>query len=297
MLTIEYEQSLVETAVFLAVRRDERLECELHQAVDQLYEIPDEELRQREFVPVFRDFFTKLGFDRLIAGLVAERPLVGELVDRCVVREAARKKAQSAELLVQSDKGGEEHGSKTLVIQLCPQSFIESEQFVPLMRRELLHVADMLDERFGYLRETFSGQPSRQNLQRDRYRVLWDIYVEGRLEREQVGMKPERERLKRAFGRVFADRIAGDGGGVFQRVFDASSLAHRDLMDWARDPSLLFDSPLGTGEVAAGSQCADSMEKTMCTSALWHQLRSRSLASTLLDTKSTDHDRRLRKKD
>ena len=122
MLTIEYEQSLVETAVFLAVRRDERLECALHQVVDQLYEIPDEELRQREFVPVFRDFFTKLRFDRLIAKLLAERPMIGELVDRCVVREAARRRAQSAELFVQGDKGGEERGGKTLVIQLCPQS-------------------------------------------------------------------------------------------------------------------------------------------------------------------------------
>ncbi len=267
MLTIEYEQSLVETAVFLAVRRDERLECELHQAVDPLYKIPDEELRQREFVPVFRDFFTKLRFDRLISGLLAERPLIGELVDRCVVREAARRKAQSAELLVQSDKVGEERGGQTLVIQLCPQSFIETGRFITLMRRELLHVADMLDERFAYLRETFSGEPSRQNLQRDRYRVLWDIYVEGRLERERFGVKREKERLERAFGRVFANGTAGPDGGVFARVFDAPLLTHRHFMEWAREPALLFDSPLGIGEVPARSQCADPMEKRSCTSA------------------------------
>ena len=34
-----------------------------------------------------------------------------------------------------------------------------------------------LDERFGYLRETFAGDPSWQNLQRNRYRVLWDTYL------------------------------------------------------------------------------------------------------------------------
>lgn len=258
MLTIQYEQSLVETAVFLAVRSDARLECELHQAVDRLYEIPDEELRQREFVPVFRDFFTKLGFDRLIAGLLAERPQISELVDRCVVREAARRKSESAELLVQGDQDGQELGGKTLVFQLCPQSFIETDRLVPLMRRELLHVADMLDQRFGYLREAFPGEPSRQNLQRDRYRVLWDIYVEGRLERERVGGNGEKGRLERAFGRVFANRTAGTDGGVFRRLFDAPSLTHRNFMDWARAPDLLFDSLPDSSEFYAVTASANT---------------------------------------
>ncbi|MFQ5352811.1 MAG: hypothetical protein ACE5F9_00535 [Phycisphaerae bacterium] len=235
MFTIEYEQFLVEMVVFLAVRSDERLECELHQATDRLYEITDEELRQREFVPVFRDFFTKLRLDRLIAGLLAERPLIGKLVDACVVREAARSKAQSAELFIQDDVGSEERGSKTLVIQACPQSFIDSERFVPLMRRELLHVADMLDERFGYQRETFCGELARQNLQRDRYRVFWDIYVEGRLARERLSTKSEEERCKQAFCRVFDSGGENKNDDAFRRVFDAESLTHRQLMDWARE--------------------------------------------------------------
>lgn len=261
MVAIEYEQSLVETTVFLAVRHDERLECELHQVVDRLYEIPDEELRQREFVPVFREFFTKLGFDRLIAGLLAERPMVGELVDRCVVREAPRKKAQSAELLVQDKRGGGERARRTLVIQICPQSFLDTGgtaasnplrgRIIPLIRRELLHVADMLDERFGYVRETFSGDPSQQNLHRDRYRVLWDTYVAGRLERENFGITAEKERLERSFGRVFANTDAGISSDVFAGVFDAPSLTHRNLMDWSSEPSLLIDSSPGSTEVAA----------------------------------------------
>ncbi len=242
MLTIEYEQSLIETTVFLAVRNDDRLECELHRVVDRLYDIQDEETRQREFVPVFRDFFMNLGFDKLITELLSQRPLIGELVDRCVVREAARSKDQSAELLVQCDIGIEERGSKTLVIQLCPLSFIETTRFIPMMRRELLHVADMLDERFGYLRETFSGVPSRQNLQRDRYSVLWNIYVESRLERERFGVEREKQRLEQAFDRVFANGDAKTNSSAFARICDAPSLTHRDFMAWACEPSLLFDA-------------------------------------------------------
>lgn len=242
MLTIEYEQSLVETAVFLAVRNDAPLECELHQSVDRLYEIPDEEIRQREFVPVYRDFFTKLKLDQLVSGLLAERPLIGEVVEKCVVREAAKKKAESAELLVRKDLPSNGGSGRTLVIQICPQSFLDSERFIPLMRRELLHVADMLDDQFGYSREGFSGEPSRQNLQRDRYRILWDVYVEGRLEREQFGVGGKREGLEQAFGRVFANHTAGTDSGIFSRLFDAASLTHRSFMDWAREPNLLADS-------------------------------------------------------
>jgi hypothetical protein len=263
MLTIEYEQSLVETTVFLAVRNNERLECDLHQVIDRLYEIPDEELMQREFVPVFREFFTKLRFDRLVAELLAERPLVGEFVDRCVVREAPRKKAQSAELLVQGNNSDDGRAARTLVIQICPQSFIDTGdtavsdplrgRLVTLMRRELLHVADMLDERFGYVREVFSGEPSRQNLHRDRYRVLWDTYVAGRLEREKFGVNEEKERLERAFGRVFANHAAGIDAGVFARIFDAPSLTHRNFMEWSREPNLLCDSLPDASQVPANT--------------------------------------------
>lgn len=236
MLTIEYEQSLVETAVFLAVRRDEKLECEFHLAIDPLYEIPDAELRQREFGPVFRAFFTRLGLDRVIAGLTAERLLIGEHVGRCIVREAPRARAESAELFVRKTENGEPATNRTLVIQACPPSLIDSERFVHRMRRELLHVADMLDDRFGYERVTFSGEPSRQNLMRDRYRVLWDVYVEGRLRREGLGANPKTARLRQAFDKVFAHAPLPSQDGAFARVLDAPALTHRMLLEWAKNP-------------------------------------------------------------
>lgn len=272
MMTIEYEQSLVETAVFLGVREDESQECAFHLAIDPLYEIPDAELRQQEFAPVYRDFFSKLGFDQLVAGLLAERPAVGEGVDRCVVREAARQKAESAELLVQEPVSGDGCPRRTLVIQICPQSFLDSERFVSSMRRELLHVADMLDEAFGYEREAFPGPLSRQSLQRDRYGVLWDIYVEGRLDGEGWGESRAKERLQQAFVRVFENDVAQADVDVFRRLFDAPSLTHRCFMDWAREPNLLFGSSRDSREAAGTSTCADSTRGAACGSVSQSEL-------------------------
>ncbi|MFQ5489977.1 MAG: hypothetical protein ACE5GE_04580, partial [Phycisphaerae bacterium] len=155
----------------------------------------------------------------------------------------------------------------TVVIQICPQSFIDFDGLVPLMRRDLLHIADMLDERFGYERETFSGNPARQNLQRDRYRVLWDIYVEGRLEREPSNTRSEKERCKRAFGRVFGVDPKNENDHVFDRVFDAESLTHRQLMDWACRAALLFDLSADSSQTTANTACGTAASETSGASA------------------------------
>ncbi len=40
-MQIEYDPGLIEQAVFLASQEDRQLECELHAAVDPLYELPE----------------------------------------------------------------------------------------------------------------------------------------------------------------------------------------------------------------------------------------------------------------
>ncbi|MEE9294979.1 MAG: hypothetical protein V3W34_08485 [Phycisphaerae bacterium] len=270
MITLEYDHALVEQATFLAARRDEQRECELHLAIDPIYEIPDKELRQKAFTGVFRQFFTKFGLDRVVSSLIAEQPLISECVGRCVVREAPRSSAESAELFVRQAHGlqsvgsmaarAETHGSdsRTLVVQACPQSLLDTGKFVFRMRRELLHVADMLDERFAYKREAIAGLPARQNLVRDRYRVLWDVYVQGRLQRRGQAEARWTERLKRNFRKVFGGQDADSMEPAFDRVFRAPSagdgsppaagfsprgpLTHGILLEWAGNPDKLFQA-------------------------------------------------------
>ncbi len=239
MVAVEYDQSLVEQAAFLAARRDGHLENQLHKAIDPLYAIADEQLRQDAFARTFQEFFTKLGLDRVVSDLIAERPLIKKHLARCIVREAPQTKDESAELFL-GDNSAEAHFECTLVIQACPQSLVDAGKFAMRMQRDLLHVSDMLDERFAYQREAIAGLPARQNLVRDRYRVLWDIYVEGRLEREGRSSKELAESLRTVFERVFSKDRASLGVEAFNRVFDASTLTHRILLDWAHNPAELL---------------------------------------------------------
>lgn len=266
MMTIEYDQALIEQATFLAARRDQRLERELHEAIDPLYEISDEETRRRAFEPAFARFFSKLGLDRIVIDLIAERPLISQHVGRCVVREAPRAKVESAELFVRRAGTGSSASGRTLVIQACPQSLVDSERFALRMRRELLHVADMLDEHFGYTPDTVApGAPgARQSLLRDRYRILWDIYVEGRLSREGLGDKSMATNVRRSLHHVFATYDPQAVHAVFDKLFDTPTLTHDDLLAWARSPESLFPACVASAGAAAQAKISPGQPCPLC---------------------------------
>ena len=108
------------------------------------------------------------------------------------------------------------------------------ERLRPLLRRELLHVADMLDPRFDY-RPTLgpeAGGGARESGVRDNYRVLWNVYVDGRLVR--AGLVPPGVRVERL--REFARAFSGLGEATeaaFERFYGGRALTHAELLAFA----------------------------------------------------------------
>jgi hypothetical protein len=94
----------------------------------------------------------------------------------------------------------------------------------------------MLDPRFGYapgLGAAGGGAPDA--LLRERYRVLWDTAIDGRLQR--LGRAPAGARDARL--REFTAAFPMLGGGVeaaFERFFGAESLTHAELARFAAAP-------------------------------------------------------------
>jgi hypothetical protein len=260
MNRVDYDPVLVEQAVRLAVRSDRSAEQSLHKVVDPLYAIDDREARDRAFTRTFAEWFTQLGLGRPLAELIAERPLIDRRVARCLVRMAPRRKAESAELFVRRDSPTDPI-VRTLVIQLCAESLVEPESVRPFLRRELLHVGDMLDDDFGYVREEFDGLPAQQNLVRDRYGVLWDIYVERRLLDENLVGGERMERLRVGFEKAFTLGGQPPAGDAFDRAMQCRSLTHRQLYSWANEPRRVLevngaDSPQPVvGRSGPGQSC------------------------------------------
>ncbi|MFQ5502950.1 MAG: hypothetical protein ACE5EQ_11735 [Phycisphaerae bacterium] len=241
-MRIEYDPTLIEQTVFLACRRDRRLESELHAVIDPLYAAPSGREDEKKFHDAYAAFFSRLQLDASLLLLLAERPLIDRHVGRCIVREAARRKHESAEMFLRQAEQDATPADRTLIIQLCPLSFLDSGCIEYWMRRDLLHVSDMLDDRFSYRREVMNGLPAQQNLLRDRYRVLWDIYVQGRLTLEGRAEESYTRRLRSMFDKVF-NESAAESYTAFDRVFRETGLTHARLIDWAAQPNTLFHDP------------------------------------------------------
>jgi hypothetical protein len=249
MIRMEYDPNLVEQTVFLAARRDARLECDLHQAVDPFYKMADEEGRSRAFREVTGEFFRRLHLDRIVPSFVAERPLIGQHIRACVVFEAAHGKAQSADVFVKEESAGGEQTQRTLVIRLCPESLLDAARLAPWLRRELLHAEDMVDPVFGYSVNDIAGEPHERRLVLDRYRVLWDIYVEARLVREGRSEAAKAPRLWEGFVRALTYREHRPSREAFEMFLCTDRLTHRQLLGWASDPRSLCPACDGdTGE-------------------------------------------------
>lgn len=239
-MRIDYEPSFVEQTIFYAGRQDPKLETELHQATDRLYGLTDAAEREAGFQKVYGTLFRRLGYDGVVTGLLAERPLIEARVQHCIVRYAVSAKKEAAELFVR-DTDDSAQQQRSLFIHAYHESLLNPESFKRRMRRELLHVADMLDEGFGYGKEALLGNQPRQNLIRDRYRVLWDIHVEGRLSREGHADDKMKLLLSRQFEKVFAKYSACLFPPSFERVYRADNLNHSQILEWATSPEVLFE--------------------------------------------------------
>jgi len=238
MLHCEFHPGLVEQAAFLAARRaaKDRL---LRDELDAAYKIMDLDLRDESFALIHGRWFVKLGLDHPIRTLIAEQPLIACHVGRCHVREAAGRRRENVELFVraQSTAGGE--NERTLIIQLCPESLLETDRLSAWLRRELFKIADMLDDAFAYSPILPAVHRSRQNLIRDRYRVLWDAYVHARLRRTHPNAAEPPGRLRERFERAFGHGDSNSSAACLDLLLQMTATTHTRLLGWAIEPQTL----------------------------------------------------------
>ncbi len=244
-MRIEYEPNLVEQSVLFAARQDAALMGQLHGATDPLYQLTDAKQQESRFRETYAGFFRRLKLDEVLPHLIEERPLIAEQVGRCIARQAANARKEAAELYVKDEDESPSPSTRSLFIFASPQSLLRPKELKHRMQNELLHVSDMLDHRFGYVKDSLAGHHPKQNLIRDRYRVLWDIFVEGRLHREGRRDPQAETRLQEQLASVFGRAASGRAAEAFARVFGAVGLTHTRMLAWAQSPADLFESSAG----------------------------------------------------
>ena len=243
---IEYEPRLVEEATFLALRGAGE-ETAFRRERDRLYEIADAEAREAAFRAFHAAWFERLGLGRPIGWALKERGLILRAAERCLVAYAVSAREEGAELFVAEQR-------RSVAIRLAPATLLAPERLLEFLRHELLHIADMLDPRFAYepwLPSSSTG-PAHRELLKERYRVLWDAYIDGRLSR--LGWAPAVVRAERLgeFRRAFP-ALGERAGAEFERFFTAASLRHAELVAFAVDPGSMLDR--SSGGRGPGGRC------------------------------------------
>lgn len=249
-LPIEYEPPLVEAAV-LAALRDRPAETAFHGERDPLYAIEDPEVREARFRALHAHWFERLGLGAAVTGALGEQPDVTARVGRCVVVRA--RGAEEGDLLVAGAAGAGGGAERTVLLRLRPPSFADPAGLRARLRRELLHVADLLDPEFGYTPEWLAtGGPVPPRLVRERYRIAWDVRVDGRLVRRGWAPAATRAERLRQFAATFpmlGERVEG----VFGELFDGTTRRHAGLLALALEPARAGAPALGRTPAAAGA--------------------------------------------
>jgi hypothetical protein len=233
---IFYDSRLIEEAVFHA-QRDFYVSGELDKLRNRIYEIPDADAREDRFNELYRSWFARLGLGKAVEQAFREQTSVIAQVDDCFIVYATQAKQEGAELFVAADKSVDGHARRTLRILLRSESLLDAKSLLTFLRHELFHIADMLDPAFGYepTLPKAEGGPTHDTLITNRYRVLWDVTIAGRMMRHGWSDGAVRAQQLSEFLRAFP-MLAEDFEELFAKFFDAEQPRHAALASFAFDP-------------------------------------------------------------
>ena len=249
---LRYDPGLVEEAVFLAAEGHPEAK-RFHRERDRIYRINHPEERERAFNELHRGWFLQLGLADQIEEAVSEQPLLSSGVNSCLVARAPGKHEEGAELFVNLEEKLSDKERRTVSIFLRSEFLLDPSALRTFLRHELMHITDMLDPGFGYEPQLPPGEggPTHDRLLKERYRVLWDATIDGRMLRR--GWASESLRAERL--REFCDTFPMFGQksqSLFSLFFDRDRHNHGELVAFILDPRALTGVP---GTPQPGSRC------------------------------------------
>lgn len=243
-MQLQYDEKLVEAAVLLCssgrragvpalqIRR-------FHRERERPYAIMNPDERDAAFFDLHLSWFREWGLQELLVQALAEFPLLQRSLSTLVFRAARNRNEEGAELFVNET-------ARHAVAVLRAERFSENASLATFLRHEFTHLHDMLDPEFGYSRELALSRdnPAHQTLTRERYRVLWDITIDGRIAARGHTPMASRERHWTHFLRGYSFWELHTQQTVFDSLWHDVSPRHSRLLDLASDPRGLRQTSL-----------------------------------------------------
>jgi hypothetical protein len=234
---LRYDEDFVEEAVRLCAT-GRRKGVALFQIArfnrerERLYDIVDPDERNSAFFRLHLEWFREWGLERLLTKPLEEFPLLPAALNVLAFRKSRTRSDDGTELYVN------EAGDRNGVVAICAERLTREQELGAFLRHELMHLQDMVDPAFDYAPELpLSGTfMSQRRVARERYRLLWDVTIDGRLTRERRDTVATKEQRQREFATAFAFWPEVRQQEVFEALWTNPSPTHQLLADLACDP-------------------------------------------------------------
>jgi hypothetical protein len=241
-MQILYDEDFIESAAFLCAegRRGGVPPLQIarfHREREKLYGILDPDERNTAFFTLHLDWFREWGLEQPLTDVLKEFPLVRERLGVLAVRKTTGRNDEGAELYVNDS------GERTGLLALRLERLRDAAGLRDYLRHEFTHLHDMLDPAFGYspALELPGLNAAQKRLARERYRLLWDITIDGRLAAAGRAPMQTREQHSGAFARAFSFWPEQKQAETFSPLWGSRSPRHIDLLALIADPRGLRD--------------------------------------------------------
>jgi hypothetical protein len=231
---INFDSTFIEEAIFLLMRTqegDKRYKdfCREKEEIYQNYLSSDE--RDNAFKLLNMKYFCHLGLEDFLRNICKDfAPLYNPEI-RITVKRVWLRKHEETELYVQPHQKTVYLG--ILVLRVLDLIFLES-----FLRHELMRISDMLNFDFQYSPYPVLGGRNEieDNLIRERFRLLWDCYIDARLRGKGFKTVKTAEEQEKEFERQFFFLAPLEREQILDRIHGCESFRQVDLLSWAGDP-------------------------------------------------------------
>ncbi|MBI2320708.1 MAG: hypothetical protein HYU88_01060 [Chloroflexi bacterium] len=251
-MKLRFEPRLMREWVLHEARRHPVFRERCRARLEPVYELSEEERAER-FAAAYAELFAERALGHGVAAILDELPELRGRIREVVVCEALG--GREEEVALSADRA-------RIGVRLRLQRLVDGQEAAPWLRHELLRVADFLDEAFGYEADSASRTPGEEHAVRERYRLLWDIAIDGRLARAGRAPAHTREERQRTVERAFSFLALEERRAVFEALWEGTPASHARFLRWAQDPATLV-ADLG-GQAASRPSAAAPIPGSLC---------------------------------
>lgn len=199
-MRLEFEPALLEQSVFLALRANAaNLFSEYRRRSDELYNEKILDTREAGFASLSREFFQRTGLEAAICGIVNCYTGLMSRLDALILLHCDRSRDEDAELFCNSQN------RFTALLRIRPETMIYKPSLERIALHEIGHIDDMLNPAFEYTPKFCIPDVNAEQagMIRDRYRALWDLFIDARLVARQLPSGHDRKWHELNFMRLF----------------------------------------------------------------------------------------------